>query len=95
VYVNHVEMPLTILATQLALNVLEMVTLPKQPKKYPNYSRKTKMPYTLQQHKLFEAAAHDPKVAKRTGIPVEKAKEMAHEGVKKDPKKLAMALMTK
>jgi hypothetical protein len=73
-----------------------MVTPPKQTKKYPNYSRKNKMPpYNLQQHKLFEAAAHDPKVAKRTGIPVEKAKEMAHEGVKKDPKKLAMALMTK
>lgn len=53
------------------------------------------MPYTLQQHKLFEAAAHDPKVAKRVGIPVETATKMAHEGVKKDPKKMAKALMTK
>jgi hypothetical protein len=52
------------------------------------------MPYTLQQHKLFEAAAHDKSVAKRVGIPQEKAKMMASEGVKKDPKKLAKALMT-
>jgi hypothetical protein len=52
------------------------------------------MPYTLQQHKLFEAAAHDKSVAKRVGIPQEQAKKMASEGVKKkDPKKLAMALM--
>lgn len=50
------------------------------------------MPYTLEQHKLFEAAAHDPKVAKRVNIPVEKAKKMAHEGVKPSPKKLAEAL---
>jgi len=50
------------------------------------------MPYNLQQHKLFEAAAHDPKVAKRVGIPVNTAKMMAHEGVKPSPKKLAQAL---
>ena len=53
------------------------------------------MPYTLQQHKLFEAAAHSPSVAKRVGIPQEQASKMASEGVKKDPKKLAKALMTK
>lgn len=53
------------------------------------------MPYTLQQHKLFEAAAHDPDVAKRVGIPVQTAAKMAHEGVKRDPKKLAKALMRK
>jgi hypothetical protein len=72
------------------------VILPKKIKRYPNYYRKNpKMPYNLQQHKLFEAAAHDPKVAKRVGIPVETAAKMASEGVKKDPKKMAKALMTK
>jgi hypothetical protein len=51
-------------------------------------------PYSESQHKLFEAAAHDKSVAKRVGIPQEQAKKMASEGVKKkDPKKLAMALM--
>lgn len=53
------------------------------------------MPYTLQQHKLFEAAAHDPAVAKRVDIPVATAKKMAHEGVKPNPKKLAEALRKK
>ena len=53
------------------------------------------MPYNLQQHKLFEAAAHDPKVAKRVGIPVEQAKKMASEGVKHNPQTLAKALMRK
>lgn len=55
-------------------------------------------PYNLQQHKLFEAAAHSAEVAKRVGIPQDKAAHMASEGVrgkKKDPKKLAMALMNK
>ena len=89
-------MPLTILATPLALNVLEMVIQPKNLQIYPNYSkRKNKIPYNLQQHKLFEAAAHNPKVAKRVGIPVATAAKMAHEGVKKDPHKLAQALMSK
>jgi hypothetical protein len=72
-----------------------MVIPPKQTKRYPNYSRKQKMPYNLQQHKLFEAAAHDSKVAKRVGIPQETAAKMASEGIKKDPKKMAKALMTK
>ncbi|HET8689001.1 MAG TPA: hypothetical protein VFM18_20515 [Methanosarcina sp.] len=53
------------------------------------------MPYNLQQHKMFEAADHDPKVAKRVGIPVETAAKMAHEGVKPSPKKLAEALRKK
>ena len=53
------------------------------------------MPWSLQQHKLFEAASHSPSVAKRVDIPQDKAKQMASEGVKKDPKKLAKALMTK
>jgi hypothetical protein len=36
---------------------------------------------------LFEAAAHDPSVAKKVGIPQSKAKKMAHEGVKKSAAK--------
>ena len=55
----------------------------------------TYMPWTAKQHRLFQAAAHDPSIAKRVGIPQEKAKMMASEGVKKDPKKLALALMKK
>jgi hypothetical protein len=53
-------------------------------------------PYNEQQHKLFEAAAHSAEVAKRVGIPQDTAAKMASEGVKgkkKDPKKLASALM--
>ena len=94
---SHVEQPMTILAILLALNVLEMVILPKNQQRYQNYFRKTtKMPpYNEQQHKLFEAAAHSASVAKRVGIPQETATKMAHEGVKKDPKKMAKALMTK
>jgi len=42
------------------------------------------MPYTLQPHKLFEAAARDPEVAKRKGISMQTAAKMAHEGVKKN-----------
>jgi hypothetical protein len=53
------------------------------------------MPYSSAQHRLFEAAAHSPEVAKRTGIPMEQAKKMAHEGVKSKPQKLAHALMMK
>jgi len=45
------------------------------------------MPYTAKQHRLFEAAAHNPAVAKRVGIPQKTAKKMAHEGVKKSEKK--------
>ena len=53
------------------------------------------MPWNEAQHRLFEAAAHDPKVAKRVGIPMEQAQKMASEGVKKEPKakRLAKALM--
>lgn len=50
------------------------------------------MPYTAKQHRLFEAAAHNPAVAKRVGIPVDTAKKMASEGVKDKPKKLAALL---
>ena len=51
------------------------------------------MPWTVKQEHLFQAAAHSPEVAKRVGIPQEQASKMAKEGVKKDPKKLAHALM--
>lgn len=51
------------------------------------------MPWTAKQHRLFEAAAHNPAVAKRVGIPQQKAAGMAAEGVKKDSKtKLTHAL---
>lgn len=40
------------------------------------------MPWTPKQHRMFEAAAHDPKVAHRVGIPTNTAKMMAAEGVK-------------
>ena len=53
------------------------------------------MPWSPAQERLFQAASHDPSVAKSVGIPQDKAKQMASEGVKKDPKKLAKALMTK
>lgn len=43
------------------------------------------MPYNPAQHRLFEAAAHNPAVAKRVGIPVQTAAKMAHEGIKKGP----------
>jgi len=83
----------TIPAIQLALNVLEMVIQPK--KKYLNYFRKKKMPYSAKQNKLFRAAEHNLAIAKKVGIPQATAAKMAHEGVKKDPHKLAQALMSK
>lgn len=43
------------------------------------------MPWTGKQHRLFEAAAHSGKVAKKVGIPQGKAAEMAEEGVMKKP----------
>jgi len=57
------------------------------------------MPWSAPQHRLFEAAAHDPKIAKERGIPQQQAAKMASEGVKRreppkhDPKKLGEALM--
>lgn len=41
------------------------------------------MPYTAKQHRLFEAAAHNPKIAAKVGIPQSTANKMASEGVKK------------
>lgn len=41
------------------------------------------MPWTAKQHRLFQAAAHNPEFARKVGIPQDKAKEMASEGVKR------------
>jgi hypothetical protein len=51
------------------------------------------MPWSPAQHRLFEAAAHSPTVAKRVGIPQNKAAQMAHEGIKRQA--LANALKSK
>jgi len=88
-------MSMTIPVIQLALNVLEMVIQLKSLQIYPNYSRKNKMPYSAKQNKLFRAAEHNPAIAKKVGIPQAIAKKLAAEGVKKDPHKLAQALMSK
>ena len=54
------------------------------------------MPWSPAQHRLFEAAAHSPSVAKRVGIPQAKAAGMASEGIKAASKqKLAKALTGK
>ncbi len=41
------------------------------------------MPWTPKQHRLFEAAAHNPEVAAKYGIPQQKASQMASEGIKR------------
>jgi hypothetical protein len=41
------------------------------------------MPWTKKQNKLWRAAEHNPKIAKKVGISRAKAKKMAHEGIKK------------
>lgn len=52
------------------------------------------MPWSPAQHRLFEAAAHSPSVAKRVGIPQAKAAELASEGIKDSGRKqVAHALM--
>lgn len=53
------------------------------------------MPWTPAQHRLFEAAAHNPAVAKRVGIPQAKASQMASEGIKKQSRGEAMAAKLK
>ncbi len=50
------------------------------------------MPWNPAQHRLFEAAAHSPAVAKRVGIPQAKAAQMASEGVKKKGAAMAAKL---
>ena len=53
------------------------------------------MPWTAAQHRLFEAAAHNPSVAKRVGIPQGQASKMASEGIKPSGKHLAQAIRKK
>ena len=53
------------------------------------------MPWTEKQNRLFQAAAHNPEIAKKVGIPMDKAKEMAAEGVKKKNKTIAALLRKK
>ena len=53
------------------------------------------MPFLEAQNRLFRAAEHNPKIAKAHGMSHETAKKLANEGVKKDPHKLAKALMRK
>ena len=45
------------------------------------------MPYTAKQHRLFAAAASDPKIAKKYGMSMTEAKRMMKEGVKRKTKK--------
>jgi hypothetical protein len=46
------------------------------------------MPYTRKQQKLFHAAAENPAVAKKTGIPQSKAKQLAKESDEMPLKKM-------
>lgn len=46
------------------------------------------MPYTEKQHKLFEAAAHDPAIAAKRDIPQAQAAKLASEGVKDSAPKI-------
>ena len=53
------------------------------------------MPYTPAQNRLFWAASKNEAIAKEHGLSMNKAKELAEEGVKKHlPAKMAKALMT-
>ena len=47
------------------------------------------MPYTRAQNSLFRLAAHNPEVAKERGIPMETAKRLASEGIKRKKNKLS------
>lgn len=53
------------------------------------------MPWTPAQHRLFEAAAHNPQIAREHGISQPKAAGMAAEGIKKQssPQALSRALI--
>lgn len=48
------------------------------------------MPYSAKAHRLFEAAAHNPQIAKAHGMSQAEAKKLASEGVKKTPWHLAL-----
>lgn len=45
------------------------------------------MPWTPAQIRLFQAAAHNPEIARRKGISQEEARRMAAEGVKTKTRK--------
>jgi hypothetical protein len=45
------------------------------------------VPYSLKQNALFRAAAHNPAIAKSSGIPMQTAKKLASEGVKRKTNK--------
>lgn len=53
------------------------------------------MPYSAKQHRLFEAAAHNPALAKERGIPQGTAKKLAAEGVKKGPSKPSKGMINR
>jgi len=49
------------------------------------------MPYSLAQNALFRAAAHSKAISKSSGIPMETAKKLASEGIKRKNKLTEMA----
>lgn len=49
------------------------------------------MPWTPAQHRLFEAAAHNPAIAKANGIPQAQASQMAGDGIKPQSKAQVLA----
>jgi len=51
------------------------------------------MPYNAKQNALFRAAAHNPDIAKKANIPMETAKTLAAEGIKKPRNKLMQKAM--
>lgn len=53
------------------------------------------MPWSPAQHRLFEAAAHNPAIAKAHGMSQQKAAGMASEGIKKPSGKDYAAAMKK
>lgn len=54
--------------------------------------RGVKLPYSLKQHRLFEAVAHDPAIAAKRDIPQAQAAKMASEGVKDAVPKIRVRL---
>jgi len=46
------------------------------------------MPWNSAQHRLFQSAAHNPKIARSSGIPQVKAAKMAAEGIKPSKTKM-------
>lgn len=49
------------------------------------------MPWNQAQHRLFQAAAHNPAIAAQHGMTQSKAASMASEGIKPDAKRQALA----